>query len=406
MPFVIFVAPFFTEFNVRAIEATAALPDVRVGVISQEPWDALPAHARGRISGHWRVEDALSTEQLDGAARGLASTQGAIFRIFAGNEQVQVPVAEVRERLDIDGMSVSAALNFRDKTRMKDVLHQAGLPCARHRLAADAAAAPAFAAELGYPLVLKPPAGAAAQATYRADDPDALRTALAAMQPSTANPVLLEEFISGDEHSFDTFSLEGRPVFHSLTRYLPQPLDVVRNPWIQWRVVLPREIDDARYDDIRQAAFRALDALGMTTGISHLEWFRRGDGSIAISEVGARPPGAQILTLISRANDFDALAAWCRLIVCGEFEQPARKFAVGAAYLRGQGQGRVRAVHGLDAVERELGPLVSDVKLPALGDLPSTSYEGEGFIIVRHPETTVVEQALALIVQTVRVELG
>jgi hypothetical protein len=93
-------------------------------------------------------------------------------------------------------------------------------------------------------------------------------------------------------------------------------------------------------------------------------------------------------------------------MVCGEFEQPARKFAVGAAYLRGQGQGRVRAVHGLDAVEREIGPLVSDVKLPAIGDLPSTSYEGEGFIIVRHPETAVVEQALALIVQTVRVELG
>jgi len=406
MPFVIFVSPFFTEFNVRAIEATAALTDVRVGVISQEPFEALPAHARGRIAAHWRVEDALSTEQLFGAAHVLSSAQGAIFRIFAGNEQAQVPVAEVRERLAIDGMPVSAARNFRDKARMKVVLHEAGLPCARHRLAGDAAAALTFAAELGYPLVLKPPAGAASQATYRADGPDALRTALASMHPSAGNPVLLEEFISGDEYSFDTFSLKGRPVFHSLTRYLPQPLDVVRNPWIQWRVVLPREIDDACYDDVRQAAYRALDALGMTTGISHLEWFRRADGSIVISEVAARPPGAQIMTLISRANDFDALNAWCRLMVFGEFEMPARKFAAGAAYLRGQGQGRIRAVRGLDAAEREIGSLVTDVKLPAIGDPPSSSYEGEGFIIVRHPETAVVEQALARIVQTVRVELG
>jgi hypothetical protein len=229
---------------------------------------------------------------------------------------------------------------------------------------------------------------------------------LASMKPATASPVLLEEFISGDEHSFDTFSLNGRPVFHSLTRYLPQPLDAMRNRWIQWRVVLPREIDEPQYDDIRRQAFRALDALGMTTGISHLEWFRRADGSIAISEVAARPPGAQIMTLISRANDFDALGAWCRLMICGQFDAPERKYAVGAAYLRGQGQGQVRAVHGIDIVERELGQLVTDRKLPAIGDAPSPSYEGEGFIIVRHAETKVVEQALERIVQTVRVELG
>lgn len=406
MPFVIFVAPYYTEFNVRAIEATAALGDVRVAVISQEPWEALPAQARSKAVAHWRVDDALSSVQLLAAARGLASAQGAIFRIFAGNEQVQVPVAEVRERLSIDGMRVAAAQNFRDKARMKDVLRAAGLPCARHHVAADVSAALAFAAEVGYPLVLKPPAGAASQATYRADGADALHSAMTAMQPSSTNPVLLEEFITGNEHSFDTFSLEGRPVFHSLTRYLPQPLDVVRNPWIQWRVILPREIEVPRYDDIRQAAFLALDALGMTTGISHLEWFRRADGSIAISEVAARPPGAQIMTLIARANDFDALAAWCRLMVFGQFDPPARRYAVGAAYLRGQGQGTVRAIHGLAEAEREIGPMVTDVKLPAIGDRASPSYEGEGFIIVRHPETVVVEQALARIVETVRVELG
>ena len=33
--------------------------------------------------------------------------------------------------------------------------------------------------------------------------------------------------------------------------YLPPPLDVLRNPWIQWTVLLPRELDDPRYDGIR-----------------------------------------------------------------------------------------------------------------------------------------------------------
>ena len=38
---------------------------------------------------------------------------------------------------------------------------------------------------------------------------------------------------------------------------------------------------------------RALAALGMGTGLSHMEWFLRKDGSPVVSEVGARPPGAK-----------------------------------------------------------------------------------------------------------------
>src|SRR5262249_36481017 len=140
--------------------------------------------------------------------------------------------------------------------------------------------------------------------------------------------------------------------------------------------------------------------------VSHLEWFRRLDGTIAISEVAARPPGAQIMTLIARANDFDSLGAWCRLMVLGEFSAPQRKYAVGAAYLRGQGRGRVRAVIGLEEVARQFGHLITDAKLPAIGQEPSKTYEGEGFIILRHAETVVVDEALRRIVETVHVGLG
>ncbi|MBK9016747.1 MAG: hypothetical protein IPM82_23195 [Saprospiraceae bacterium] len=175
---------------------------------------------------------------------------------------------------------------------------------------------------------------------------------------------------------------------------------------MQWQVVLPREVESPIYDDIKQAAFKTLDALGMNTGMSHLEWFRRQDGSIAISEVAARPPGAQITTLISRANDFDCVAAWGRLMIFGEFPVPERKYAVGAAFLRGQGTGKVREVLGLEQVQREVGHLITDVKIPKPGQEKSLSYEGEGYILLRHPETAVVKEALSRVVSTVRVVLG
>ena len=93
-------------------------------------------------------------------------------------------------------------------------------------------------------------------------------------------------------------------------------------------------------------------------------------------------------------------------MIFGEFDPPARKYAAGAAFLRGQGRGRVRAVHGWSQVQSELGDVIVDMKLPQPGATPSSSYEGDGFVIVRHPETRVVEEAVARVVSLVRVELA
>lgn len=387
------------------IAAVVGLPGVRVGVISQAPLEDLPQPLRSQVA-HWRVADVLDTTQLLAAVVQLEQRLGPVDRLLGAYEQLQVPLAEVREQRKITGMGVEAARNFRDKARMKSLLREAGLPCARHSLVTEPAGATAFAREIGLPLIVKPPAGAGALATTKADDLDALRAAVDAATPGPDRPVLLEEYVTGDEHSFETVSIGGRAVWHSLTHYYPSPLEVLRNPWIQWCLILPREVEEPQYDDIRRAAFRALDVLGMETGLSHMEWFRRPDGSIAISEVAARPPGAQIMTIVSRAHDFDFVAAWARLMVFDEFAAPARRYAVGAAYLRGQGSGRVKAIHGLDQVQREIGSLVVDAKLPTAGQTPTGSYEGEGFVILRHPDTAVVQSALRRLIALVRVELG
>ena len=387
------------------IASIAVLPDVRVGVISQAPLEDLPEPVRSRVS-HWRIPDVLDTAQLLEAVGQLEQRLGRADRLIGAYEQLQVPLAEVRERRGIAGMPAEAARNFRDKARMKSLLREAGLPCARHRLVTGPADAMAFAGEIGFPLVVKPPAGAGALATTKADDVNALRTAVDAATPAPDRPVLLEEYVTGDEHSFETVSIDGRAVWHSLTHYYPSPLEVLRNPWIQWCLILPREVEEPQYDDIRRAAFRALEVLGMETGLSHMEWFRRPDGTIAISEVAARPPGAQITTVVSRAHDFDFVAAWARLMVFDEFAAPPRRYAVGAAYLRGQGSGRVKAIHGLDQVQHEIGSLVVDAKLPTAGQTPTGSYEGEGFVILRHPDTAVVQRALRRLISLVRVELG
>jgi len=406
MPNVVFAAPILSENASRMIEAAASLPGVRLAVVTQDPAEKMSAPMAEMITAHWRVDDILDPRQLAWAVDELSKRMGGVDRLFGAYEQLQVPLAEVREKLGIEGMKQEVANRFRDKSEMKDVLRANGLPCARHTLAESADEAIAFAKKVGFPVVVKPPAGAGSIATFKADDEASLRDAVSKAAPRHGDPALIEEFIVGDEYSLETISIDGKAVWHSLTHYYPNPLDVVRNKWIQWCVVSPREVDDAKYDDIRDAGSRALAALGMQTGLSHMEWFRRRDGSIAISEVAARPPGAQITTLNSRAHDIDFVRAWTEVMIFGRFEKPTRKYAVGIAFLRGQGSGRIKRVLGLDVVEREMGNLVVDVKLPTPGAMPASSYEGDGYIILRHPDTDVVEKALSRLISVVRVDLG
>ena len=404
---VVFVVPVPMEATLRFVRAAAELPGVHLGVVSHAGAESFPDEIRSRGVAFERVGDALDANRLAEGVRAVARRLGgAVDRLIGILEPLQVPLAEVRERFGIPGMNAETAHNFRDKARMKNVLRANGLPCARHALAESAEQARAFARDSGLPVVVKPPAGAGAKNTFRIENVEELERALRVMPPRPGAPVLFEELIVGRELSFDSVTLDGRHLFHSISHYSPTPLEVMETPWIQWSVLLPRDVSGPEYDDIRAAGTAALDALGLETGMTHLEWFRRTDGSVAISEVAARPPGAQFTSLISWAHDHDFYRAWAELMALGRFAAPERRFATGAVYLRGQGEGRVARVTGLEAAQAELGDLVVEAKLPQRGQAAAGTYEGEGYAILRHPETDVVERGLRRVLELVRVELG
>ena len=132
-----------------------------------------------------------------------------------------------------------------------------------------------------------------------------------------------------------------------------------------------------------------------------MEWFLTPDGWRVISEVAARPPGVNIMAMNGIAHGVDFWEKWARLMVHETFEMPERKWAVGCAFLRGHGPGRVMSsVEGLDQAIADLGDQVVQARLPKVGMPRSTHYEGEGYVTVRHPETSGVVSALRHIVTT------
>jgi len=399
---VVFVAPFPLETTLRFVRAVARLAGVRLLGIAQEP----PGGAdRALFVDLVTVSDALDTRQLVEAARVLERRHGRIHRLIGILEPLQVQLAEVRQAMGIAGTSPQTADLFRDKARMKDELRRHGLPCARHRMIKTWADAEGFVREVGLPIVLKPLAGMGCKSTWRIHSLDDLKAALGALHASPERPALAEEFLRGREYSFETITVGGDVLFESASRYYPTPLEVMETPWIQWVVVLPRVIDGPDFADARALGVKAVKALGLETGMTHMEWFRRDDNSIAIGEIAARPPGANIVRMNSFAHDVDMYRAWARAVVDDAYDGPyVRKYAVGCAFLRGAGRGRVVNVRGVEQANEKIGKLVVESKIPSRGTPKSDSYEGDGYVIVRDPDTEVVKRAMNTIIETIQVE--
>lgn len=405
MSHVVFIAPRFLENTNRYVRAFAGLDGARLSVVSEDPETSIPADLRPHIVGHYRVGDSLDAAQLTAAVRAIGKGVGRVDRLTGGLEQLQAPMADVRAALGIEGILPDVARAFRDKDRMKTILRGAGVPVARSTLARSKREVRAFVRDVGLPVIVKPQAGLGARATYRVEgDAD-----LAALD--VQGPVQVEEFVRAREHTCETVTVRGETVWRSGTRYFPSPLEVLETPWVQYCVLLPREDDDptwTRFHPINADALRALfgERAGTAAGtaLTHMEWFLRDDGSMLVNEVGARPPGAQIMPLMSLAHEVDMFSRWAELIAFDRFAPPTRKWACGAAFLRGQGRGaQVASVTGVERAVDEAGDALVALRAPKVGQARAEGYEGEGWAHVRHATTEGAKRALRAIIENVRV---
>ncbi|HEV2445430.1 MAG TPA: hypothetical protein VGS58_05890, partial [Candidatus Sulfopaludibacter sp.] len=274
---VVFVAPFPTDITMRFVRAAARLPGVRLLGLVHTPPGGEDAKVYDDLV---RVTEPLSVKDIIEGCEVLRHRHGRIDRIIGMLEALMVQLGQARTHFGVPGTSAEVAELFRDKAKMKAVLAKAGLPVARNALVATEKQALAFAEQVGYPLILKPPAGMGARSTFRVQRPDDLLTIFRGLGTSADKPALLEEFLRGRESSFETITVEGQPRVHSISHYLPPCLHAVENPWIKWCCLLPRDVSGKEYDDIRKIGFAAIQALGLREGMTHMEWFRRDDGSI------------------------------------------------------------------------------------------------------------------------------
>ena len=314
---VLFVEPAFPrnqrEF-VRALHAVGA----RVTGIGESPLAALDHELKSWMQHYEQVRSVVDESALLAAVQRCQSREW-VDRLETSVEAHILAVAKVREACSIPGTSVRTAFLCRDKPAMKEVLREAGIPCAQSIGTQDAGEAREFAARVGLPVILKPRDGAGASGTHKAASAEELERAIAASGLARGRMVAVEEFIEGHEGFYDTLCIEGRVVHDFACHYFPNVLEAMRARWISPQIVCTNRIDDPTYREVRELGQRVIAALGIGTSATHMEWFF-GPKGLKFSEIGCRPPGVRVWDLYSAANDLDVYVEWAKAIVHGRTE--------------------------------------------------------------------------------------
>ena len=359
----------------------------RVIGIGDQPADALPELARQSLSdyvqiGSWGDEDAA----LDTVLRALRGRNVDLVESLW--EPTMLLAARLREAIGAPGLTVEQTLPFRDKGRMKEVLEAAGIRTPRSVRTSTAAGCREAAERLGYPIIVKPIAGAGSLDTFRVEDDAELEAAVARL--GHVAEVSVEEFIDGDEFTFETVCAGGDIAFYGIAQYRPRPLLHKQLEWLSPQVIGFRDPDADDLGGGRAMGEAVIAAMGFTSGFTHMEWYRTFAGEVVFGEIGARPPGARLTDVHNFTCDIDLFTGWAEAVCHGRFSQPVeRRYNVAMVIKRAEGRGRITRVDGLGHLMAELGEHIVNVDLVPLGS-PRRDWQAtvlsDGIVVLRHPD--------------------
>ena len=382
---VVMISPGYPAEMAYFTRALAAVGATVIGVGDQPP-SALPDVARDALA-HYEHVNLTDEPGVLGALHGLAR-HASIDQVECLWEPYMILAARVRESFGIPGMTVEETVPYRDKERMKQQIDAAGIRTPWHASATSVAGVWEAAERVGYPLIVKPIAGAGSADTYRVDSPQELSEVLPLLRH--VPEVSVEEFVDGEEFTYDTVCAGGSILFENIMWYRPRPLQMKMYEWISPTSIVLRDLTVPHLEGGRQMGAQVIDALGFRSGFTHMEWYRKADGEAVFGEIGGRPPGARVVDLMNYSTDGDLYIAWAEAVVHGRLSrQLERRFNAGCVFKRAHGVGRISHIEGLEELLAQYGEHVMAIDLLPIG-APRRDWRAtlisDGIIVVRHPE--------------------
>lgn len=394
--------PQFTRGLARVGAEVLGVGDQPRGALRPEVAEVLSAYLQ--VSQLWEEEQTVAE-----VAAWLAEHHVTVDRVECLWEPGVVLAARLREALGIPGLSVEKAHAFRDKEIMKARLDDAGIRTPHHYRARTEDEVREAVERIDYPVIVKPIDGAGSADTHVLRAPEDLERGLALVKH--VPEVSVEEFIEGEEHTYDTICADGRVLYQNVAWYRPNPLQIRLNPWISPIAVCLRDIEVPVIAGGVELGHRVLDALGFETGFTHMEWFRTEAGEFVFGEIGARSPGGRLTHAMNYSCDIDVFTGWAEAVCTGHLSQDTTKrYNACIVFKRALGEGqRIARIEGFEPILAECGELIPAIEMVPVGAArrdPTREVTGDGWIVCRHHDLETALELANRLATEVRVVAG
>ncbi|MFE9255788.1 ATP-grasp domain-containing protein [Streptomyces sp. NPDC006879] len=370
--------------RVRAVESAAA-------------WEGRPVDLAERF---YRVAGSRDEAWVAGVAQ--AAAEGVPDGLIAFAEPHVLSGALAQDRYGLRGPSLHAAVISRNKALQRATFGAFAVPQPEHLHVGRIEEARDWMLER-LPVVVKPLSLAGSEGVELVRDAEAVAEVVA--RRAAEGTVLVEEAIGGPEYSWEALVRDGEVVFENITEKEttapPYFVELAHRCGHRFEGELAAQVSDL--------TGRVLGALGMRTGLVHLEFKVDARGPV-LMEVAVRTPGDYLPDAIGLTYGFDLYEEVVKLAMglpAGELPERPVSYAA-TVFPTAATPGTIREIVGVEQVAAH--PAVVRVRLrKKVGDevRPLTSSSQRmGHVLVNASSPTEREEALKFVRENLRVVTG
>lgn len=292
------------------------------------------------------VEDNASPEEYIRAVTNIAGAR-KIDRVVGLDEFDVTTAARAREHLQLGGMTSSHALRFRDKLSMRNIAHEAAIPCPEFTGVFNQQKIEDYLERVPAPWIVKPRFEVSAFGIRKCETKEQVWQVLSDLDNRNnwrdhPSQFVLEKFIAGNVYHVDSIVADGKVLACGVSKYGTPPFSVTHYGGVFTTSIVSYRAKERR--ELEKLNQRLLSAFKYERGVSHAEFLQsEDDGKFYLLEVACRVGGAYIANALEHACNFNLWREWAKLETSTE-ERPyqlpklRREFAGVALALANQDQ--------------------------------------------------------------------
>jgi len=222
----------------------------------------------------------------------LAAKKYDLKGILTDQSDISVPtVAYIAEKMGLNGIGIECAALFTNKLLMRHKAKSLGVHCPKFEIAHNSASVKNIVQKMRFPVVIKPIDSQSSRGVIVVKNIGDIDFAIAEAFSFTkvGNPILIEEYIDGQEWTVEGFKQKDKHV--SLAISFKQHLPLL--PTVASSINYVPINDSQLHRQLIEQNDYLVNNMGLEFGITHAE-YKYSNGNFYLIEVAARGGGANI----------------------------------------------------------------------------------------------------------------